>query len=161
VITIRWQITQLGWATHLERPKTDASEDQVSLDADTVETLRAHRRTQLRERLAAGSDWTDNGLVFVTTAGRALHPADVTDHFHDLGRQAGLPPIRLHDLRHGAAAIALAAGVDMKTISDTLRHSSIVVTADIYGSILPQLAQDAAEKTAAIIPRKHRATPAA
>ena len=78
----------------------------------------------------------------------------------DARELAGVPHSG-HDLRHGAAAIALAAGVDMKTISDTLRHSSIVVTADIYGSILPQLAQDAAEKTAAIIPRKHRATPAA
>lgn len=48
--------------------------------------------------------------------GQAVHPADVTDHFQHLARQAGLPPIRLHDLRHGAATLALAAGVDMKTV---------------------------------------------
>lgn len=155
-ITVRWQITQLGWATELEHPKTDASEDHVSLDADTVEVLRQHRIRQWRERTTAGDKWAETGLVFTTPTGGQLHPADVTDHFKFLGWQAGLPPIRLHDLRHGAAALGLAAGVDMKTISERLRHSSITVTADVYGSILPELAQAAADKTAAIVPRRNR-----
>ncbi|GGK16085.1 hypothetical protein GCM10010124_05880 [Pilimelia terevasa] len=86
--------------------------------------------------------------------GAALHPADVTDHFQHLGRQAGLPPIGLHDLRHGAATLALAAGVDMKTVQEMLRHSSYKVTADTYASVLPEIATAAAEKTAAIIPRR-------
>jgi len=85
-----------------------------------------------------------------------VHPADVTDHFQDLARQAGLPPIRLHDLRHGAATLALAAGVDMKTVQAMLRHSSITITADTYTSVLPELARGAAEKTAAIVPRRVR-----
>lgn len=153
-ITIRWQITQLGWATELDSPKTDASEDTVVLDDATVAVLRAHRRRQLEERLAAGPGWIDTGLVFTTPTGQALHPANVTDHFKFLTKQAGLPPIRLHDLRHVAAALMLLAGVDIKTVSATLRHSSIVVTADIYGSIMPKLAKDAAEKTSAIVPRK-------
>src|SRR5439155_18622272 len=80
--------------------------------------------------------WVDTGLVFTTSTGQAVHPADVTDHFQDLARQAGLPPIRLHDLRHGAATIALAAGVDMKTVQAMLRHSSVSITADTYTSVL-------------------------
>jgi site-specific recombinase XerD len=128
----------------------------VALDAETVTVLRAHRRRQRKQRLAAGPAWVDTGLVFTTPTGQAVHPADVTDQFQRLARQAGLSPIRLHDLRHGAATLALAAGVDMKTVQAMLRHSSITITADTYTSVLPELARGAAEKTAAIVPRRVR-----
>jgi integrase len=157
-LTVRWQIAQLGWATVLKAPKTDGSQDIVALDAETVSVLRSHRARRARARLAAGSKWVDTGLVFTTECGEAVHPADVTDHFHHLVRQAGLPPIRLHDLRHGAATLALAAGVDMKTVQAMLRHSSIAITADTYTSVLPDLAKAAAEKTAGIVPRLVRRT---
>ena len=93
-------------------------------------------------------------MVFTTDIGKALHPAEVTDHFYHRAEQAGLPPIGLHGLRHGAATINLAAGVDMKVVQDLLRHSSITVTSDLYTSVLPDLAFDAAEKAAARVPRK-------
>jgi integrase len=72
-----------------------------------------------------------------------------------IGRQAGLPPIRPYDLRHGTT-LALAAGVDMKIAQVMLRHSSVVITADTHTSVLPELARGAAEKTAAIVPRRVR-----
>jgi integrase len=84
-------------------------------------------------------------------------PADVTDHFRHLTTQAGLPPIRLHDLRHGAATMGLAAGVQMKVISSRLRHPSPHFTAKYYGDVLPELSHAAAEATAAVVPlRRHR-----
>jgi hypothetical protein len=64
---------------------------------------------------------------------------------------AGLPPIRLHDLRHGAATLAHLAGTDLKTIQDQLGHSSIVLTADIYTSVLPAAQYKAAEATARLV----------
>jgi integrase len=155
-LTVRWQLTQHGWATQLEAPKTDDSEAPVALDDATVAAFRTHRTRQRREQLAAGPAWADTGLVFTTETGTSLHPADVTDHFRDLTAQAGLPPIRLHDLRHGAATLALAAGVDLKTVQEMLRHSSITITADTYTSVLPELAKQAAEKAAAIVPRRRR-----
>ncbi|WP_345514694.1 site-specific integrase [Phytohabitans houttuyneae] len=157
-ITIRWQITQHGWATSLEPPKTDDSEAVVALDTNTVAALSAHQARQRHQRLAAGPKWVQTGLVFTTPTGEALHPADVTDHFQRLARQAGLPPVRLHDLRHGAATLALAAGVDMKVVQAMLRHSSITVTADTYTSVLPDLARNAAEQAAAIVPRRATVT---
>jgi len=95
----------------------------------------------------------DSGLVFTGPDGAPLHPADVTDHFQLLARRAGLPLIRLHDLRHGAATMALAAGVDMKVVQTMLRHASESTTSTFYTSVLPEVARAAAEKTALIIPR--------
>ncbi|MEV6869078.1 tyrosine-type recombinase/integrase [Streptosporangium subroseum] len=56
-----------------------------------------------------------------------------------LAFEAGLPPIRLHDLRHGAATMGPSAGADMATIKAMLRHSSITITADTYTSIMPEV----------------------
>jgi hypothetical protein len=64
---------------------------------------------------------------------------------------AGLPPVRLHDLRHGAATLAHLAGTDLKTIQDQLGHSSIVLTADTYTSVLPAAQYKAAEATAQLV----------
>ncbi|NUK24991.1 tyrosine-type recombinase/integrase [Streptomyces lunaelactis] len=56
-----------------------------------------------------------------------------------------LEPIRLHDLRHGAATLMLAAGIDVKIVSDTLGHSDTRITRDIYQSVLPKVGKNAAE----------------
>lgn len=152
-LTVTWQIVQHGWATELKAPKTEGSERLIALDAGTVTTLRAHRHRQKQERLAAGSMWSDTGLVFTRTDGTALHPASVTDLFHTLTATAELPPVRLHDLRHGAATLALAAGTDLKIVQEMLGHSTITLTADTYTSVLPEIARAAAEATAAVIPR--------
>ena len=71
--------------------------------------------------------------------------------FHMIAYLAGLPPIRLHDLRHGAATLLLAAGHDMKVVQETLGLSSITIAADTYTSVLPQLARRSAEDVAALI----------
>jgi integrase len=150
---VRNQIVQYGWETGEDTPKTDESTATVALDADTVMVLRAHRARQDTERTEAGSAWRETGLLFTEIDGSRLHPADVTDHFRHLTRQAGLPPIRLHDLRHGTATTALAAGVDMKVVQHMLRHASITTTSDLYTNVLPELARTAAEATARMIPR--------
>jgi len=65
-----------------------------------------------------------------------------------------LPPIRLHDLRHLAATLALAAGVEMKVVSAMLRHKTLGITADTYTSVLPEVARAAAEAASLIVPRQ-------
>jgi integrase len=153
-LTVTWQIVQHGWATELKAPKTEGSERIIALDTGTVTVLREHRHIQRRERLAAGPAWTDSGLVFTRPDGTALHPATVTEQFHTLAAAADLPPVRLHDLRHGAATLALAAGTDLKIVQEMLGHSTITLTADTYTSVLPDIARNAAEATAAVIPRQ-------
>ena len=149
--TIRWQITQLGWDPVQGAPKSDAGERTVALDADTVTDMTAWRQEQDKEKQAAGDAWTDSGFEFTSELGNPLHPATVTDAFHLLAYLAGLPPIRLHDLRHGAATLLLAAGHDMKVVQETLGLSSITIAADTYTSVLPQLARRSAEDVAALI----------
>ena len=95
--------------------------------------------------------------------GRAgLHPGERaasatgvrTRHFQHLAREAGLPPLRLHDLRHTNASLALQAGVDLKVVSDRLGHSQISVTADLYTHVNIAVGRAAADQIAqALHPR--------
>ena len=151
VTNIRWQITQLGWGTEEGAPKSEAGERQVALDQQTVTVLRAHRRRQDSERDAAGDGWTASGFEFTCPNGAPLHPASVTDMFEQIAYLAGLPPIRLHDLRHFAATLALAAGVDIKVVQEQLGHSSRAITSDTYTTVMPEVARAAAEATARLM----------
>ncbi len=150
---VQWQIVLLGWGTQMTQPKSEASKRQVALDAETVAVLRSHREGQDAERSRYGSAWVETGLVFTRPGGTPLHPAEVTHRFTDLIAAHGLPPIRFHDLRHGAATLALGAGVDLKVVQEMLGHSSHALTADIYTSVLPELARAAAEAAARLVPR--------
>ena len=64
--------------------------------------------------------------------------------------------VRLHDLRHGAASLRLAAGIDLGIVSKVLGHSSIAITADTYSHLLEGVGRDAAERAAALVPRAPR-----
>ncbi|GIL28965.1 site-specific integrase [Actinocatenispora comari] len=158
-ITIRWQLLGEHKTPTLARTKTESSDATIALDDDTITVLRRHRAAQAKQRLAAREPWPTHGLLFTTPDGQPLQPGWVTAHFQRLIARAGLPPIRLHDLRHGAATLALAAGVDLKVVQAMLRHSTITLTADTYSSVLPQLAKDAANATAATIPRAQHHRP--
>ncbi|HSR83486.1 MAG TPA: site-specific integrase [Streptosporangiaceae bacterium] len=150
---ITTSIVQLGWEAAESTPKTDASDATVALDKGTVRALKAWRKIQLADKLRWGSAWTDTGRVFTTELGEALHPDRITDVFEWAAFQAGLPPIRLHDLRHGAASIAHRSGADMKAISHLLRHSSISITADTYTSIFEEADGELAETMSQAVPR--------
>lgn len=149
-MAVREQIVQLGWQTTTGRPKSDAGERIVALDKATVAVLAAHRRLQQKARLAHGPGWMDTGLVFTDTDGAPLHPAWVTQQFVLLAREADLPPIRLHDLRHGAATHALSAGVDVKVVSEMLGHSSSTITRDTYTSVVDDVKHAAAAALASV-----------
>jgi integrase len=132
-------------------PKTAASRRLVALDRHTVRLVREHRRRQRAEQRAAGGAWQDSGYVFVAGDGAPLHPDFLTRRFHHLVGESGLPPVRLHDLRHGAASLAHCVGIDLKTVQAQLGHSSIVLTADTYTSVLTDLLAYAAEATARLV----------
>lgn len=160
-LTVANQIAQHGWKPVHKKPKSDAGDREVALDALTIEVLDEHLHRQAQLAKLRGIAWHDTGMVFTDPHGRPLHPAHVTAIFKKLVENAGLPPIRLHDLRHGAASIAHAAGVDITTISKQLGHSSIQITADTYTEVFAEVDLAAAESTAKIIalrrkPRRQR-----
>ena len=126
------QITDVNGRSVLGKPKTRKGDRLVQLDGDTVAVLRRHRDRQEAERRAWGPAWQDSGYVFTREDGTALRPEYVTRHFADLRRRAGLPPIRLHDLRHTNASLALDGGADLKVVSERLGHSQLAITADLY-----------------------------
>jgi integrase len=132
-------------------PKTRRSRRSVSLDAGTVAALHAHRTRQEVERRYAGEAWTETGYVFVRDDGRPVDPDRITHLFGVAIAACGLPRIRLHDLRHTAATLALTAGVHPKLVSERLGHSSIAITLDTYSHVLPSMQEDAAAKMGSLL----------
>jgi integrase len=112
----------------VSEPKTAKGRRSIALDPATVAALREHRRRQLEDRLAIGPRWQDSGLVFTWPDGRALHPERFSKWFEQHTRAAGLPKIRLHDVRHSYATAALAAGIPAKIVSERLGHANIAIT---------------------------------
>jgi integrase len=86
------------------------------------------------------------GLIFGNIYGRFFNPDNVWKTFKKLLKQANLPDVRFHDLRHGAATVLLAAKVDLKVVSELLGYSSIAITADIYAHVLPEMQQEIVDK---------------
>jgi integrase len=154
---ICWQVQRIGGQIVQSPTKTPSSRRTVALDRTTVTALLRHRAAQQAEAAASGAQ--PSGYVFTNIRGGPFNPDYLTRLFADLIRTTGLPPVRLHDLRHGAASLALQAGADLKVVQDQLGHSSIVLTADTYVSVLPEVAHQAAENTAAIILQAGRLIP--
>jgi integrase len=138
-------LQRIGGRLQLTETKTPKSRRTVQLPQYAVRALRAHRARQLEDRLAAGSAWAGSDLVFTNRLGGPIEPTTLRLRFRRLLTQAGLPQIRLHDLRHGAASLMLAQSVPMKTIQEILGHSSISITADLYAHLGEQLKREATD----------------
>jgi integrase len=132
---------QRGAGLVLVPPKSAASRRLVHLPQIAVQALRAHRTRQLEERLAAGPAWQDllPGLVFTRPDGRPLDPAHVNHRLHAALRTAGLPDVRVHDLRHSVASALLARGVHPKLVQSLLGHSTPLLTLATYSHVTPDL----------------------
>jgi integrase len=154
--TLRTRWRAVRTTLRLTEPKSHRSRRTVRMPAVVISALTSHRARQLEDRLAAGEVWADSGLVFTTPVGTALDPRNVTRQFHELLAGAGLPAVRFHDLRHTAATLLLAQGVDPRTIMETLGHSQISLTLNTYSHVLPALQADAAAKMDAILQRTRK-----
>jgi integrase len=158
-VEITTQLTEVEYLIEEGDPKSEAGARTIPLDAEGARLLRTHRARQAERKLALGPAWIESGRVFTRADGSSLRPSWIGDQFGRLITAAGLPPIRLHDLRHTAATLMLAARIDMKVVQETLGHSALSTTSDVYTSVLPEVARQAADAVAAIVPRRNAGTP--
>jgi integrase len=137
----------MDWGT----PKTANGRRSVALDERTVSALRTHHARQIEERLALGVGYVDEDLVVAERDGSPMHPKRLSYYFERETRRAGLAPIRLHDLRHTHATLALKAGVHPRIVQERLGHANVSVTLDTYSHVDLDMQAAAAERVAALI----------
>lgn len=128
-------------------PKTEGSRRSITIAQLAIEKLKQHRARQLEAKLKAGPLWKENDLVFCSSVGGHLHTSrDVFTQFKKVLKQAGLPNIRFHDLRHSAATMLLGLDIHPKVVQEMLGHSQIAMTLDIYSHVLPTMQQVAVSR---------------
>jgi integrase len=151
-LTVTLTLVELPGAVAESEPKTAAAHRTITLDPATVKVLADHRRRQQRVYehygTAAGGD---PGFVFAWSDGRPIRPGWLTHRFTALVTEDGLPPVRLHGLRHGIAMNALHGSAGLHTVQHLPGHSSHAFTADVYGTVPDALARAEAKSTAETI----------
>jgi integrase len=151
LLDIRQTLIVIDYKIRLSEPKTKRSRRTIPVDPATVAALKNWRSVQAHERLAWGPAWTDTGLVFGREDGTQINPQMLSDAFERQTKAAGLPPIRLHDLRHTYATIALDSDMKAWDLSDRLGHSSVAFTLDVYRHAIRSTQQESALRTASVI----------
>src|ERR687897_993167 len=123
----------------------NVSRRTVDLPQRAVEALRSHRKRQLEERVQA-TYYEDSGLIFATGKGTPLDAQNIVNrYFKPLLRQAGLPDIRWHDLRHTYATLLLSRGTHPTYVQKSLGHASVQLTLDRYSHWMPSMGRNTAE----------------
>jgi integrase len=128
-----------GRQYRLTDPKTPRGRRTIHLAPSAAEALRRVRKSQAERRLAAGEGWSDEDFVFDAGDGRPMRTDVVSSAFRALVKDAHLPRVRFHDLRHGFATQLLASGVHPKVVSEALGHASVSLTLDVYSHVLPSM----------------------
>lgn len=129
----------------IRETKTKYSRRTIGLTDGAITALHRHWDRQQKERLWSGFHYDEAlDLVFTNTVGKIQDPNDITKlWFKRLLKQANLPNIRFHDIRHTCATLLLAAGVSVKVVSEMLGHSDIAITLRVYAHVMPHMQQAA------------------
>jgi integrase len=146
-LSIRRWVSCTGYQVHTTPAKTRTSRRSVDLDASTVAVLSDWRICQRNEL----GPLTSEGTVFTRLDGRPVHPHALSQTLERLQRAAGLPTIRLHDLRHTHATLMLKHGVPLKVVRERLGHSMPAFTMAVYQDVLPGTQRDAADIFARLV----------
>jgi integrase len=134
-----------GQGCVLSEPKTRAGRRTIKLGEGTLNLLRQQSEKVKQDKAVAGRRWMDNDLIFPCSIGTPLDQSNVLGEFYTVLKNAGLPRIRFHDLRHTAASLILNHGVPVIVVSKILGHSKPSVTVDIYGHLYNEMQDQAAQ----------------
>jgi integrase len=154
-LQVRRTVDRIGTHGFIEsEPKTAKGRRQIILPRFMVDLLKQHRTRQREIRLKAGTAWHDQDIVFCTLVGTFMEASHLREHFQRLLKDAGLPHMRFHDLRHSTATILLAQGINPKVVQELLGHSHINVTLGIYGHVTPSMHGEAMAKMEGLLNEK-------
>jgi integrase len=126
-----WRSSRRGGDT-----KTPKSRRSLALPQRATMALRAHKKRQAAERLAAGRAWRDGNLVFCRADGTPYSKDALNWQFSKVTRRAGLGHWHPHEGRHTAVSIMSANGVPIQDVSDTVGHKSTHVTETVYRKVI-------------------------
>jgi integrase len=146
-LRVQRQVQRIGGqGLVFSEPKSASGRRVVVLGPTMIGKLRTHQERQELEEIVAGGRWQENDLMFPSTIGTPMEARNLARSFKALLKEAGLPEIRFHDLRHTAATLMLQQGVHPKVVQERLGHSQISLTLDIYSHVLPTMQEEAARK---------------
>ena len=144
-LRVRRTVQRIGGRLTDGEPKSKKSRRTIALSSLAVEALKRQRAAQNQDRLRAGEHWSGTGFVFTTTHGERIDPRNLLRQWYKLLDRADLAHRPLHDARHGAASLMLSQGVPLKVVQETLGHSTMRLTADLYGHLMPGDAERVAD----------------
>ncbi|HMS24199.1 MAG TPA: site-specific integrase [Acidimicrobiia bacterium] len=149
-IIIRHTLVSVSYQIIESTPKNHQTRI-IDIDDSTIQILRKQQESQNFDRSNWASIYADSDLVFSRENGTPIHPDSLSQSFERAIKRAGAPRIRLHDLRHTHATLAMQAGVPIKVISERLGHESPSFTMKQYAHVLPTMQAEAASIIANLI----------
>ena len=154
-IALNRGIVTVGYELHETRGKTRNARRPIQLDATTIGLLRAWRSWQQAEQHAINLD--SDGWAFAEPTGKPIHPHAISQAFERIARNAGVPLIRMHDVRHTHASLLIKSGVPAKVVSERLGHATATFTIETYQHVMPGMQADAAAVTETLLTPASRA----
>lgn len=126
-------------------PKTQAGKRTITIGQNIVNELR-DAKSIYDDAVVNKPGFRDLGYVLFKDNGEPFHPDSLTQKWERFVAKHGLPPIRLHDLRHSNATAMIAAGINPKIVQHRLGHANVSITLNTYTHVLPEMDQEAADK---------------
>jgi integrase len=133
------------------KPKTEASRRTLAVDAAIIAALDEHRERQHARRVQADDAWQEQDLVFASWHGTPINPNNLLRDFWRLVECAGVPRIRIHDLRHTHITLALQAGAPIAAVSRRAGHARVSTTMDIYAQVTPDMHAEVADRISTLL----------
>lgn len=144
IIRILHSVERIDGEFKLKTPKSGKSRN-VSVPQSLIDVLKTHKKKQKEMRLLLGEEYKVSDFVVTEDDGTRPDPHYASRFFMRRMNRSNLPRVRFHDLRHTAASLMIMEGIDLKTISEVLGHSSITITADTYVHVLDEAKKKAAD----------------
>ncbi|MGM0496038.1 MAG: tyrosine-type recombinase/integrase [Bacillota bacterium] len=145
-ITVKRQLARTDKGLIFKKVKTKSGNRTIPITDNIVTTLKKCKIKQSENKLKLGEQYNDNDLVGCNSIGNPIDPRNLVREFKKVTKEAQLPEIRFHDLRHTFATLFLEAGGPIKTLQQILGHSSITVTIDTYSHVTEEMLIEAEKK---------------